>query len=63
MYGELSLAAFCYAMRWCFTLEPIGECPERIIFQESIGRLWKVELKRDVNGFEGRLKPLVYGVC
>jgi hypothetical protein len=29
------------------------------ITQESIGRPWRVKLKRDVNGLEGRVKPSV----
>lgn len=31
--------------------------------QESIDRLQRVKLKRDVNGLEGRVKPSVYGTC
>jgi hypothetical protein len=55
---ESLLAVILWCMRGrCFALELL-DVPQKVVeTQESIGRLWRVKPKRDVNGLGGRLKP------
>jgi len=39
----------------------LGDEPQGMTTQEGIGRPWRVEPKRDVNGLGGRLKPQLSG--
>jgi hypothetical protein len=55
---EALLAVVFKCLReWCFAPELQGVPRGPLKTHESIGHLWRVKPKQDVNGLKGRLKP------